>query len=119
MTTLPSGRVPVFTLGWRLRLALESAEISVQQMADSLGYSRSTVSRWLNDQGPPRAAVLAQWSLLTGVDHGWLTGGTEPTPPRGPGRPTDKLDRLTQQKRERTHTTRSTRQYFQPESIPA
>lgn len=93
MSTMTNpGRVPQFTLGWRLRLALESADMSVQYMAEALGYSRSTISRWLNDQDEPRAAVMAQWALLTGVDRKWLDTGLSTTPP--PDRPTGEPDAL-------------------------
>lgn len=122
MTTLPSGRIPEFTLGWRLRLALDSAEMSVQEIADTLGYSRSTVSRWLNDQDPPRAAVMAQWALLTGVDHGWLAYGIAPTTPPDGGKAGDKLARLTEQKRARTRgrdDVGTTRHYFTPVTAAA
>lgn len=103
MTTMTtSGRVPEFTLGWRMRLAMDSADLSVQQMADTLGYSRSTVSRWLNDQDEPRPAIKAQWALNTGVDRGWLETGesTTPTPPNGTGKDAA-LKKLTAAKRSR------------------
>lgn len=114
------GRVPEFTLGWRLRLALETKGISVQEMADQLGYSRSTVSRWLNDQDPPRAAVVAQWCLITEVDRDWLLDGKSgPTPP-DPGTPaSDQLARLTEQKRARTGRSRTTRRYLPSFPVPA
>ena len=73
MTT--SGHIPTITLGWRMRLAL--GDIPVGKMADDLGYSRSTLSRWLNDQDEPRPAILAQWALMTGVDHTWLKTGEQ------------------------------------------
>lgn len=112
MTTMTSsGRVPEFTLGWRMRLAIESAGMSVQQMADTLGYSRSSISRWLNDQDEPRAAIKAQWALLTGVDRDWLEqghGSSAPPPPRGGGEPAPStaLGQLTTRKRARTQATR-------------
>lgn len=116
MTTMPSGRIPVFTLGWRLRLALESADLSVQAMGETLGYSRSTISRWLNDQDQPRAAIMAQWSLITGVDRGWLETGEysgPPTPPESK-RDTSALDKLTQEKKGRSKRPRTTREYLVP-----
>lgn len=114
MTTMPSGRIPEFTLGWRLRLALHDAGISVEKMAADLGYSRATLSRWLNDQDPPRAAVMAQWALLTGVSRDWLESGTTTPPPPGPGLDTSKLDRVTEQKRRRTRGNVATRRYLVP-----
>ena len=83
MSSAEGGRIPAFTLGWRMRLALETADISVATIAVRLGYSRSTVSRWLNDQDVPRAVVLDAWSRETQVNRSWLeTGeGDSPTPP--------------------------------------
>ena len=103
MTTMTtSGRVPEFTLGWRMRLAIDSADLSVQQMAENLGYSRSTISRWLNDQDQPRPAITAQWALVTGVDRTRLEKGTSTTPtPPGDGEKDAALRKLTQAKRSR------------------
>jgi transcriptional regulator with XRE-family HTH domain len=64
---------PRVTLGWRLQISLAHGDVSVQQMAEELGVSRSTVSRWLNEHGaPPRVAFLKQWALRTGVAYDWL-----------------------------------------------
>jgi transcriptional regulator with XRE-family HTH domain len=76
-----------WTLGWRLRRALEHSGLSVQQMADDIGYDRATLARWTHDKGrPPRTLVVKQWALRCGVrrewlEHGqgeWLTGGSPP-----------------------------------------
>lgn len=121
MTTSTGGRVPEFTLGWRMRLALETEGISVQEMAERLGYSRSTISRWLNDQDAPRAVVLDRWRLETGVDEDWLRSGAGvPQPPDGPGRSTDQLAALTEAKKARSgRARRSTDQYFSPTPVAA
>lgn len=109
------GRVPEFTLGWRMRLALETGGLSVQEMAIRLGYSRSTISRWLNDQDPPRPAIKAQWCLLTGVSLDWLEtgeGDPSPDPPRGVRQ--GELAALTERKRSRArHAAGPTHQYLQ------
>lgn len=64
------GRIPILTLGWRLQLSL--GDMKVQAMADALGVTRTTVSRWMHDVGaPPRRAYVLQWALITGVDAGW------------------------------------------------
>ena len=39
------GDVPDWTIGWRLQRALAHADVSVQEMADELGVSRSAISR--------------------------------------------------------------------------
>lgn len=84
MSSPEGGRIPAFTLGWRMRLALETADISVATVAIRLGYSRSTISRWLNDQDVPRTVVLDAWARETEVDKQWLeTGAGSPTSPEG------------------------------------
>lgn len=83
MSTQQEERVPQLTLGWRLKMAL--GDISVQEMAEHLGVTRSTLSRWMSDTGkPPRRAYVAQWALLTGVPLTWLETGDHPTN-GGPG----------------------------------
>lgn len=78
------GRIPALTLGWRLQMAL--GEISAQEMADNLGVSRATVSRWMHDKGaPPRRAYIAQWAMATGVPVEWLEHGNAPQPGRPGG----------------------------------
>ena len=79
-----TGIVPDWTLGWRMQRALAHADVSVEQMGEELGVSRSTVSRWLNDRGgPPRIGYLKLWALRTGVPLEWLvTGGVRTAPIR-------------------------------------
>lgn len=72
-----NGQIPMLTLGWRLRMALDFAGLSVQEMADVLELSRTTLSSWMNDRGAlPRKIFLKEWSLKTGVDYQWLVTGT-------------------------------------------
>lgn len=80
MTTNPvDDRIPQITLGWRLQMSLAVGDLSVQEMADNLGVSRSTISRWLHDDGmPPRAAFVKQWAFATGVSVDWLQTGKDP-----------------------------------------
>lgn len=69
MSTMSNERVPALTLGWRLKMSL--GEESTQGMADHLGVSRATVSRWMSDRGaPPKRAYLLQWALATGTSLG-------------------------------------------------
>lgn len=79
--------IPEWTLGWRMQRALAHADISVQDMADELGMSRTSLSRWINDKGtPPRSGFIKLWALRTGVPYEWLITGTEPEDgPEGPG----------------------------------
>jgi transcriptional regulator with XRE-family HTH domain len=78
----PAG-IPEWTLGWRLKRSLAYAGISVEQMSDYLGVSRSSVSRWLNDRDEPRSGFLRVWALRCGVPYTWLRDGT--IPPDGMG----------------------------------
>ena len=79
-TNATNEHVPEITLGWRLQIALAHAGMGHQQMADILGVSRSTISRWLHDEGArPRAAFLKQWALACGVPFEWLDSDTPRT----------------------------------------
>lgn len=85
MTAQGNERVPELTLGWRLKMALGSMQAGT--MADLLGVSRQTLTRWMGDKGaPPKRAYLVQWALATGVDPTWLLTGnvsSSPTDPNG------------------------------------
>lgn len=70
--------VPEWTLGWRLQRALAHAGIAVEDMARALGVSRSTVSRWMHDQGArPRVVYLKRWADWCGVSPSWLSDGLQ------------------------------------------
>jgi transcriptional regulator with XRE-family HTH domain len=70
------GVVPDWTLGWRMQRALDFGHMKVQDMADELGVSRQTVSRWMSDKGtPPRRIYVQQWALRCGVPYEWLING--------------------------------------------
>jgi transcriptional regulator with XRE-family HTH domain len=74
-------QVPGWTLGWRLQRALDWAGVSVQDMAEELDVSRSTISRWCNDHGsPPRAIYLRAWATRCRVPMVWLQYGDEGLP---------------------------------------
>ncbi|MFB9378566.1 helix-turn-helix domain-containing protein [Kineococcus gynurae] len=72
--------VPAWTLGWRLQRALAFADVSAGEMADELGVSRQTLSRWMGDKSPIRPIYVKQWALKTGVDAQWLQNGEAPRP---------------------------------------
>lgn len=61
-------------------MALAEGRVKAQDMADHLGVSRQTLTRWMHDNGtPPRRAYIAQWALATGVPVEWLEHGIAPT----------------------------------------
>lgn len=69
---------PVFTLGWRLRLALETASIKAKEMAAELDMDEGTISRWCHDVGkPPRSIYLRHWADRCQVPYEWLARGAE------------------------------------------
>lgn len=78
MTTQTHGAIPELTLGWRLQMAL--GDMSVQEMADHLGVSRTSCARWMHDRSEPKRGLLLQWALVTGTDPEWLEHGSAPDP---------------------------------------
>ena len=79
MSRLRSGDdyfVPEWTLGDRMRKALEASGTPVGEMAEYLDVGRATIGRWLHDRTPVKRSVLLIWSATTGVDLEWLETGT-------------------------------------------
>lgn len=123
MSTQRDERIPPLTLGWRLKMSL--GEMPVHEMADQLGVSRATLSRWMGDKGaPPRRAYLAAWSLATGVPVEWLETGVGADngggPDPGAGESSSELARLTEVKRRRARGHgESTGRYLPPVAMAA
>lgn len=67
--------VPTWDLADRLRKSLRASGLGVQDVADELEISRSTVSAWINGRNRPSAAALRLWAMRTGVDYHWLRDG--------------------------------------------
>jgi transcriptional regulator with XRE-family HTH domain len=65
----------VFDLADRMRKALRTSDLSVQEIADSLEVSRNAVSAWINGRNKPRRRDLRDFALRTGVPLGWLETG--------------------------------------------
>lgn len=88
MTTMTNSTsdVPEITFGLRLEAALRHGHLTVSELAEELGVSRSTISRWLNDRAnkPPRAAYLRSMASRCGVSYDWLRDGEVPTTGRKP-----------------------------------
>lgn len=75
------GRIPVFTLGDRIRKSLRDAGVGINEVADELEIDRQVVSRWLSDRnkrGVP-AVYLKLIALRCGVNYEWLKDGLSPT----------------------------------------
>lgn len=60
-------------------MSLEHQDVSVNAMADHLGLSRKTLSRWMHDDIVPKDGIIKQWALITGVPYAWLRYGVIPT----------------------------------------
>lgn len=90
--TAMTGGVPAWDLADRLRKALreankrEGVDLSVEELAEELGYSRQSAGNWMAGRAEPRRAVILQWAARTGVNARWLeTGEAPPMTPDGDG----------------------------------
>lgn len=68
--------VPEWDLADRMRKSLRHAGVDVQQIADYLGVSRTSVSAWINGRIRPSKRTLMLWAIRCGVPFSWLTEGT-------------------------------------------
>lgn len=79
---------PNLALDWdladRLRKSLRVADISVQEMADTLEVSRNTVGNWMSGRRNPSGPYLRVWALRTGVPFRWLRDGEAVGPDTDP-----------------------------------
>lgn len=75
-----------FDMADRLRKSVRHTDLSVEELAEELGYSRQSVSAWTSGRSTPRRSVLLAWSMRTGYDVGWLETGAAPAgrPDGGP-----------------------------------
>lgn len=76
----------VWTLGDRVRKAVSVANIPASKLADMLGVTRVTVSRWMNDATVPAVKHVNHIALITGVPVEWImTGQLNEYPPSPDG----------------------------------
>jgi transcriptional regulator with XRE-family HTH domain len=75
---IEAGTIPEWTRGDRLRKSLESAGMSVQEMADALGVSRTSISSWIHERNRPNRPSVMLWAMRTGVPLHWIETGHEP-----------------------------------------
>jgi transcriptional regulator with XRE-family HTH domain len=78
MSTESAELVPEWDRADRMRKALRTSGVGVQQIADYLGVRRNTVSNWINGRINPSTQTLRLWALRTGVPYEWLTTGEPP-----------------------------------------
>lgn len=67
-----------FTMGDRMRKAIEFSGLSSNKVAEQLQVNRSTVSNWLNGRNRPRRRDLVAFALMTGYPAEWLETGEVP-----------------------------------------
>ena len=73
-------RIPDWTLGWRLRRALDEANVGMDEIAHELGVSRNTIGNWCHDRNRPSTLHLKQFALRCGVPYEWLKTGLAVSP---------------------------------------
>lgn len=71
---LPSGTIPRWTLGDRLRKAREYAGVSREELADDLDVTPRTISNYETDHSRPRRPVIRLYAMRCGVSFDWLVG---------------------------------------------
>lgn len=71
----PFATPPVLSLGDRLRMARKRAHLDQDRMADRMGVSRHSVSKWERDVTEPRLSDGAKWAEITHVPLEWLATG--------------------------------------------
>lgn len=69
-----TGRVPVFTLGERIRKAREDLGLSQQEFADAIGHDRKSLGNWENGRNVPTYGALMLISSVADVSLEWLAG---------------------------------------------
>lgn len=74
-------QIPEWSLGWRLKRALDHGGVSAQEMAAELGVHPGTVSRWMNDRERPRLIYIRAWAHKCKVPPAWLAEGKEDDAP--------------------------------------
>ena len=79
--TLAKQFVPPVTMGWRIKMALDHAELKSSDLEEKFEVSRGTVSRWCRDVGPvPKKFILNEIAVMCGVSARWLIDGKNPHP---------------------------------------
>lgn len=76
-------KVPVWTVGDRLRKARSLTGLTARDFAEEIGVSQKTVTNAEGDRHVVRKIVLNAWALRTGVPVEWLERGTIPGRPSG------------------------------------
>lgn len=78
MTTATEWVIPEWTVGDRMRKALEDRGLGVAEAALRFGVGRNTISNWIHGRTTPPAIVLEVWADYTNVPLSWLQTGIVP-----------------------------------------
>jgi transcriptional regulator with XRE-family HTH domain len=69
--------IPEWPLHYRLRLALDVAQLEPEDLATELGTHPNTIRNYIAGRTRPRRPTLRVISQLTGVSMRWLETGDE------------------------------------------
>lgn len=87
-----AGVVPQVTVSWRLRMAMEQADMTQDDLSKAIGVSSKSINRWITGKiEPPRGRLMA-CAMATGVPYVWLDKGIDPS--QGDSGLLDQLPRL-------------------------
>ncbi|MDB2211739.1 helix-turn-helix domain-containing protein [Mycobacteroides abscessus] len=81
-TAYEPGTIPEFDKADRLKKAISVSDTGVAEMAEYLGVTRETLSRYLNGRNETPLAIVRLIAMRTGVPVEWILTGNAPD---GPG----------------------------------
>lgn len=70
--------IPQFETRHRLALALEAAAVDVDEMAATLGVTKTTIYNYMSGARAPKLGMIKMWALRCQVPWEWLTTGELP-----------------------------------------
>lgn len=70
--------IPTWDEADRIRKAMRDAGLGVQELADALEVSRTSVSNWINGRTSPRDRDIRAIARMTAVPPVWLRNGESP-----------------------------------------
>lgn len=78
VTSVSTNTIPQFETRHRLALALEAAEVDVDDMAATLGTHRNTIYNYMSGARNPKLGMIKQWAFRCQVPWQWITTGELP-----------------------------------------
>lgn len=64
-----------------MALALEAADVLIEDMAASLGVSKTTIYNYMSGARTPKLGMIKQWAFRCQVPWQWITTGEIPEEP--------------------------------------